>query len=76
MINFLHNFGEIILIISIIALTVVVVWTLMRFSVMILNIKAINKSKQSPDFRNRKQGMVVNKKTHRLEADQSFVTPL
>lgn len=70
----------ILIILTIIALTAVVVFGLMNFVTMILNIMAISKSRKHPGLRNQKQGIVLSldktNNTFRLEADQTFITPL
>lgn len=41
----------------------------------IINLKVINREKQMPDLAKQRNGIVYNKKTHKLEADQSMILP-
>jgi len=62
-------------ILAIVTLIVVIAFGLTKLGTMIFNIMAIHKAKQSPDLRNQRQGIVLDRTNNRLEADQSFITP-
>jgi len=74
--DILINNREFLMVITIIAIMFVVAFMLTKLWTITLNIMAYNKSRRQPDLRNQKQGIVFNKKTGKLEADQSFITPL
>ena len=54
---------------------VIIVWTLIKIVEKIFNIKALVYASRNPDVTKQKHGIVYNKKTKRLEADQSPITP-
>ena len=66
----------ILIVITMIAIISAAAWVLIRLGVMIFNIMAIYRSRQHPELRNQKHGIVYNMKKDRLEADQSFIVPL
>jgi len=52
-----------------------IVWALMRLADSIFNIFAIRRNNKYPDTGCQKHGIVYNKETHKLEADNSFIPP-
>ena len=58
-----------------IAACAIVVWALTRLVETIYNIKALRKAARCPDETKQQQGIIYNKRTHKLEADQSPITP-
>jgi len=68
--------NEVFTLISIIALIAGIVWALMRVADAIFNIIAIRNNNEYPDTGSQKHGIVYNKETHKLEADNSFIPPL
>jgi hypothetical protein len=51
------------------------VWALTKLIETIYNIKALRDDSLHPDASTQKQGIVYNKDTKKLEADQSTITP-
>ena len=58
-----------------IACIVVIVWALVKLVEKVYNIISIVNLKRHPDVTKQKRGIAYNKKYHRLEADQSIITP-
>lgn len=66
---------EIVRLIGIIVLAMLAVFCLRRIVYAILNIRALNAYRHDANPLNQHQGIVLNKKTRKLEADQSPVLP-
>ncbi len=60
---------------GIIGLAIIGVFALKRLFFAILNLRALIEYKKNPDPINQRHGIVYNKKTGKLEADQSPILP-
>lgn len=61
--------------IGIIAFVILGVFSLKRLFFAILNLNALRQYKKHPDPMNQRHGIVYNRKTKKLEADQSPILP-
>lgn len=61
--------------IGIITLTVMALYCIKRIIIAILNLHALSQYRRTPDPINQRQGIVYNKRTNKLEADQSPILP-
>lgn len=66
---------EIFKLIAFIFISIAVIFSLKRAFYALKNIKALKNYEQDPDPINQRHGMVFNKKTGKLEADQSPILP-
>ena len=64
---------EILKLIGIIFLSIVALFCLKRIVFILFNLRALNQYRKNPDPINERHGMVFNKKTNKLEADQSII---
>lgn len=60
---------------EIILLTIVALYAVKKIIFAILNLRALNQYRKSPDSISQRQGIVYNKRTKKLEADQSPILP-
>lgn len=60
---------------KIILLTIVAIYAIIKIILAILNLRALNQYRKSPDAIHQRQGIVYNKRTKKLEADQSPILP-
>ncbi len=61
--------------ITLVLLTVVAMLCVKKIVECILNIKVLNKKENHYDVAKQRNGIVYNKKTKKLEADQSIILP-
>ncbi len=55
--------------------TIVALYAVKKIIRTILNLRALNQYRKSPDPINQRHGIVYNKETNKLEADQSPILP-
>jgi hypothetical protein len=65
----------IISILLMIVATIIIGWAIIELTKVYYNLKALRYASKYPYTSKRKHGIIYNKKTNKLEADQSPITP-